>query len=96
MRHYAARADDNQPEIIRALREIGCSVQPLSAVGRGVPDLLVGFGGTNYLLEIKNREGNSPAQQKLTDRQVEWHGGWRGSVRVVYSPQEAVQAVTEK
>ena len=33
------RTDFNQQEIINALRAIGCSVQDLSQVGRGCPDL---------------------------------------------------------
>ena len=38
----ASRVDSNQPEIVATLRGMGCSVQHLHAVGKGVPDLLVG------------------------------------------------------
>ena len=41
----AARVDRNQAEIVVALRAGGASVQPLHAVGKGVPDLLVGWRG---------------------------------------------------
>ena len=37
-----AHIDANQPEIVKALRDAACSVEPLHDVGRGVPDLLVG------------------------------------------------------
>ena len=45
----AAKIDENQPEIVDALRAMGCSVTILSAVGNGCPDILVGFRGINLL-----------------------------------------------
>ena len=83
----AARTDANQPEIVRALRDAHCSVQILAAVGQGVPDLLVGRGARNYLLEIKIRGG------KLTPDQVAWHREWRGCAQIVRTPSEALAAV---
>lgn len=78
----AARVDDNQREIVAALRAAGATVQPLHAVGQGCPDLLVGFRGFNLLVEVK--DGKKWASQRvLTDRQKEWHGGWKGTVAVV-------------
>lgn len=41
----AAKVDDNQGEIVAALQRAGCSVQSLAGVGRGFPDLAVGFQG---------------------------------------------------
>ena len=88
----AAKIDRNQPEIVQALRNVGASVQSLSSVGKGVPDLLVGFRGVNFLLEIK--DGTKPPSQKSrTVHQVDWHVAWRGSVRVVESPAEALAAI---
>lgn len=34
------RVDNNQQLVVRALREIGCSVEHLHVIGRGVPDCL--------------------------------------------------------
>lgn len=48
-----ARIDDNQPQIVTALRAAGADVQSLAAVGKGVPDLLVAYGNANHLLEVK-------------------------------------------
>jgi len=88
----AARVDDNQPEIVNALRQIGCSVQPLHAVGRGVPDLLVGVAGVNLLLEVK--DGNkTPSEQKLTKTQEAWHAEWVGQKAIVRSVEEAINLV---
>ena len=87
-----AQIDENQPEIVAALRAAGASVQILSAVGRGCPDLLVGFAGRNLLLEVKYPLG-TPSHQKLTPAQVEWHGAWRGQVVVVTSAAMALRAL---
>ena len=76
--------------IASALRAIGSTVELLHEVGKGCPDLLVGFRGKNYLLECKTEHG------KLSPRQCEWHQSWRGHVCVVTSPEEAVAAVGVK
>lgn len=89
----AAKIDANQNEIVEALRKIGCSVQILSSVGKGCPDILVGKNGINYLIEIK--DGNKPkSAQKLTPDQVEWHEKWNGSVVVVSSAEMAIELVS--
>ena len=88
----AAKVDANQSAIIAALRNIGCSVQPLHTVGGGVPDLLVGHRGRNYLIEIKDG-AKSPSARRLTPDQVAWHEAWRGDVRVVTGVVEALAAI---
>lgn len=88
----AARTDANQSAIVEALRIVGCTVQPLHAVGQGVPDLLVGYQGQNLLIEVK--DGCKPqSRQRKTDDQVIWHDAWRGQVAVVRNVQEALEAV---
>jgi hypothetical protein len=84
-----AKVDANQAAIVEALRALGCSVQSLATTGEGVPDLLVGRDGANYLLEVKNRK----ARGKLNERQRAWHGAWRGQVAVVRNVGEALQAI---
>jgi Holliday junction resolvase len=80
----AARVDANQSEIVAYLRKRGASVQPLHTVGQGCPDIVVGYGGVNYLFEIK--DGQKPAsQRKLTPQEQEWHDSWRGEVLIVAS-----------
>ena len=78
----AARVDANQKEIVEHLRKMGATVQPLHTVGRGCPDLLVGYGGTNYLLEVKDGD-KPPSQRKLTPDEQSWHDEWVGHVSVV-------------
>ena len=85
----AARVDANHKQIVQGLRSSGCTVQDLSAVGKGCPDILVGRNGLNILIEIKTKKG------KLTSRQVEWHQAWRGNAIVVTSIEEAIHAINE-
>jgi hypothetical protein len=89
----AARVDANQEQVVSVLRGYGASVQTLAAVGKGVPDLLVGYRGRNFLLEVK--DGDKPASQtKLTPDQQDWHTAWRGDKPiVVYTPTDAVKAI---
>jgi len=85
----AAKVDANQTEIVNALRQVGASVQSLASTGKGCPDLLVGFRGVNWLLEIKDGRKVRSAR-KLTEDQVVWHQTWRGKVYIVESVDQAL------
>ena len=90
MTRRAHKVDGNQAEIVKALRRIGASVQILSSVGRGCPDILVGLrtggnGRRNLLMEIK-----LPGERFTLD-QVDWHDAWRGQVAVVETVDEALK-----
>ena len=87
---YAARIDDNQISIVRALRKAGCRVLSLAAVGKGCGDLLVNRAGVLYLLEIKDGD-KYPSQRKLTPHQIKFHQEW--DVHVVNDISQALIAV---
>jgi len=89
----SARIDANQPNIIKALRNAGASVQPLHTVGGGVPDLLVGWRDRNILIEVKDGD-KPPSARQLTPDQDVWHKNWRGRVYVVTSVDEALAALS--
>lgn len=80
------QSDPNQAAIVAALRKTGRTVEVISDVGGGVPDLLVGFHGRTYLLEVK-----APGDD-LSDDQVIWHAGWKGHADVVRTEQQAIDA----
>ena len=82
-----ARADPNQKEIVKALRDIGASVIHLHMVGRGCPDILVGFRGRNTLMEIKTEKG------KLNKRQEIFFARWYGKCFVVRTVDEALELI---
>lgn len=86
----AARVDENQPEIVKALRAVGATVEVTSAVGKGFPDLVVGLRGQTELMEIKNPL-KPKADRVLTPDQVVWHRQWRGKpVCVVETVKDAL------
>lgn len=89
---YAARVDANQAEVVMALRRIGASVQVLHTVGRGCPDILVGYRGRCYLFEIKDG-AKYPSARKLTPEEEKWHKDWMGQVAIVESPAHAVETL---
>ena len=91
----AAKIDDNQKAIVNVLRQMGASVQSLAAIGKGCPDLLVGYHGINYLMEIKDGD-KVLSKQKLTIDQEHWHSLWRGSVHIVKSVDEALKILQDK
>jgi Holliday junction resolvase len=88
----AAKVDDNQSEIVAALRAVGATVQPLHSVGKGCPDLVAGYRGQNFLIEIKDGS-KRPSERKLTADQVEWHGGWKGAVHVAETVRDALSII---
>lgn len=88
----AARTDANHAEIVAALRAVGATVRSLAAVGSGVPDLLVGFRGTNVLLEVKDGR-KPPSARKLTPDEERFLATWRGRAVVVESVSEALAAI---
>lgn len=88
----ASKVDANQGEIVKAARSMGCTVQILSAVGLGCPDLLIGCNGINLLWEVK--DGNKPpSERRLTPDQVIWHGDWRGQVQIIEDVEHAIKAI---
>lgn len=96
----ACATDRNQPEIVEALRDAGCTVQILAAVGKGCPDLLVGFdshhpiyGSLNLLMEIKDGLARK-SDRKLTPDQIRWHHDWVGhKAYVVESKEQALDVL---
>lgn len=82
-----SKADSNQPAIRDGLRALGATVQCLHTVRRGCPDLLVGWRGRNWLLELKGPGG------KLTPDEVHWHGTWGGQVATVSTLEQALEVI---
>lgn len=89
----AARTDANHRDVVQALREAGCTVVSLAAVGQGVPDLLVGRAGVTYLVEVKDGS-KAPSERRLTPMQLDWISRWTGGpVCVVDGVEAALRAV---
>lgn len=73
----ASKVDDNQAQVVAALRAAGATVRLLHAVGDGCPDLLVGYRGLTYLIEVKDGR-RPPSERRLTPAQEVWHRTWNG------------------
>lgn len=96
MRRYRrTRKDANHTEIVHALERAGYTVEDLSAVGGGCPDLLVGAAGRNVLLEIKNpkRKGGKNNNANTLERQKAWRTCWNGEVHVVETVDQALNVM---
>jgi len=87
MSRRAARVDANHGEIVAEFRRLGCAVESLAGMGKGVPDLLVCMHGRNELVEVKTEKG------KLTEDQVKWFAKWPAPVHVVRSTEDVAQLV---
>jgi hypothetical protein len=80
-RRIIHRSDVNQADIVKTLRKCGATVDII-----GEPlDLLVGWRGMNYLMEVK-----PDAKSKLRPSQVEFFATWRGQKARVNSVSEAL------
>jgi len=85
----AARVDDNQSQIVDALRAIGATVRVVTQ-GGGLPDLLVGFRGHTILMEVKDGK-KPPSARVLTPAEQKFFDEWRGGlVVIVNSIDEAI------
>lgn len=91
----AAKIDRNQPEIVKALRAIGCTVAITSAIGSGFPDLVVGRGRRNWIVEIKDGD-LCPSARELTPDQLKFHTTWAGQIDVVNNVGEALALVAHE
>jgi hypothetical protein len=76
------RLDENHAAIRAALEREGATVVP-----DGPLDLLVGFRGANYLLEVKTAKGKLRASQEAFVRR------WKGQVHVVRTVEDALAAI---
>ena len=72
MTYYKKRVDENQKTIVHTFIALGASVLNLSTVGRGCPDLLIGYRGKSVLVEVKAPKGT------FTDPQIKFMQEWRG------------------
>jgi hypothetical protein len=85
----AARRDDNEQEIVKALRKAGAHVAYLDTPA----DLLVGYRGRTIILEVK--DGNKPpSARKLTPNEQKFHDEWTGgALHIVTCTKEAIDVL---
>ena len=86
----AARADINQPDIVKALRRGGASIWHTHTIGRGGPDIVIGYCGVNVLAEIKRDE-----REPLTLAEAQFHATWQGHIVTICNERDAVQLLEQ-
>lgn len=88
----AAKRDDNEAQIVAALRKAGATVRIITQ-GDGLPDLLVGYRGRTILLEVKDG-AKPPSARKLTEDEEAFFRDWQGGdLEVVLSAEQALAAI---
>ena len=88
----AARRDDGENEIVKALRQAGAVVRVVTQ-GDGIPDLLVGYNGFTILMEVKDGT-KPPSKRKLTEAEEKFFAEWDGGMLVIVnSVDEAIETL---
>lgn len=90
----AARVDGNHSAIIKRLRELGMAVADTSRLGKGFPDIVVGWRGVNGMFEIKD-PSRIPSERRLTDDEQRFFDGWKGQIAKVETAEE-VEAIMQR
>lgn len=84
------RVDSNHHELVQAARGIGASVLSLANLGNGAPDLLIGFRGKNYLVEVKTERG------KMTADEMQFMVTWNGQNNIVRTCDQLLDLLTNE
>jgi hypothetical protein len=59
----------------------------LYEVGNGCPDIVVGCGGKNFMIEIKTEDG------ELNEKEKDWFENWKGDAKVCRTIAEALRYI---
>lgn len=85
----AAKRDANEPDIVKALRDVGVQVEILNEpLDLAVCPLLGPYAKQSWFMEVKNPDGGS-----LTKKQIEFIARWPGRIDIVETSTEALRCV---
>ena len=89
MSRLAKRTDGNHSLVVEQLREAlpEANIFDSSGAGRGFPDLVIGWKGFNFLVELKNP---ARGRTRLTKAQVGFHENWQGPIFIAHSSLEVL------
>lgn len=89
------RIDANQPEIVKAFRQLGCRVHVTSSLGGGFPDLVVGRPDRQKVVLVEVKDASKPpSARELTEDEKKFRDAWRGSYAVVGDIPDVVRVVS--
>jgi len=93
-RYQHDNTDNNQPEIVRALRKI-----PGLSVETGHDDIIIGYKGRNYWYEIKNpaevKKDGTPVKRKnkTYDKQMNLQANFTGHYAIVTTVDQILEEI---
>jgi hypothetical protein len=91
MPRYGGPRDANQSDIVKTLEQIpGLKVFDLGAVGDDFPDIIIGYKGVNYLVELKTERGRVSAGQDTFNKE------WTGQTDICRSLDEILELISVK
>lgn len=96
MRLRAAHIDDSQKLLVPFLRAHGASFQSTATLGRGAPDGVLGYCGSDCWVEFKTDQDDRQKQKGRTPRQLEWAIQWRGAEVVVLRTEDDCRALMDR
>lgn len=73
-RFYTAKADDNQPEIVKEFRRLGAVAFHVHRL-KNFCDLMIVYKGVTVAVEIKDG-AKQPSQRKLTEGELKFKADW--------------------
>ena len=88
----AHRLDANHAELVAAFEKLGCSVLSLAGLGRGAPDICVGYSGLQIMCELKD-SAKPPSARKLTPDEEKFRMSWKGGYRIVENDVHVMETV---
>lgn len=83
-----AKADGNQPELVKFIRGLGASFQHTHTIP-GALDGIIGYRGIDIRVEIKD-PSRPPSARRLTIEEQKTFDEWRGRKPVVIETEEDV------
>jgi hypothetical protein len=80
------KPDSTSKAICQALRDVGAKVDQITSASgaKGIPDILVSYGGAWFVAEIKGPKG------LLSQEQIRWHAESRAPVYVLKTVEDAM------
>lgn len=89
------KVDSNQAELVKQIRQIpGATVAHTHTVSGGFADVVLGYRGTNYLLEIKDHS-KPPSARKLTPDEEVFHKNWTGQIAIVQTLDDVLKLINQ-
>lgn len=77
----AARVDDNQEEVVKAFRKMGCAVLIISQL-KNCADLVVSRNQKTALVEVKDG-AKPPSKRMLSEGEFKFMQSWKGMYFIV-------------